>query len=151
MSQFKNKKFIIANNKEIINQLAGGKKELYFIRHGETVWNVEGRGQGQEVAGGFKWEFLKDEEIEGEIWKVHASGGEFSNMGRCKFDGEIVKGFTSNEGFIRTTINKIVYSYHMEVAKLFVDNPKNVVKVRHSDGNKLNNRADNLIWVIRKR
>ena len=49
MNDSKNKKIVIVNNKEIINQFAGGKKEIYFIRHGETDWNVEGRGQGQEA------------------------------------------------------------------------------------------------------
>ena len=105
----------------------------------------------QEVAGGFKWEFVKDEEIEDEIWKVHESGGEFSNMGRCRLNGEILKGRVSNEGYVRGTINKNLYSYHMEIAKLFVENPTNATRVRYLDGNKLNNEADNLEWIISKR
>ena len=32
------------------------------------------------------------------------------------------------------------------VAKNFVPNPDNLPYVRHKDGNKLNNRADNLEW-----
>ena len=105
----------------------------------------------QEVAGGFKWEFVKDEEIEGEIWKVHESGCEFSNMGRCRFNGEIVKGRVSSEGYVRGPINKIVYSYHIEIAKLFVENPTNATRITQLDGNKLNIKADNLEWIIAKR
>jgi broad specificity phosphatase PhoE len=30
-------------------QTAGGMKEIYFVRHGETEWNVQGRAQGQEA------------------------------------------------------------------------------------------------------
>ena len=50
MNDFYKKKFVIFNDKtKIINQIAGGKKEIYFIRHAETNWNVEGRAQGQEA------------------------------------------------------------------------------------------------------
>jgi broad specificity phosphatase PhoE len=42
-----NKKYIITNKSN--NQLGGGMKEIYFIRHGETDWNVEGKAQGQEA------------------------------------------------------------------------------------------------------
>lgn len=41
---------------------------------------------------------------------------------------------------------------HRIVAKMFVENPNPEVKtdVNHKDGNKLNNRADNLEWVTKK-
>ena len=35
---------------------------------------------------------------------------------------------------------------HMMVAEAFVPNPNNYTKVRHKDGNTLNNKANNLEW-----
>lgn len=50
MNNLHNKKFIITNKfNKLDNQLGGGMKEIYFIRHGETDWNVEGKAQGQEA------------------------------------------------------------------------------------------------------
>ncbi len=72
-------------------------------------------------------------------------------MGRCKFNGEILKGHVSNEGYVRGTINKNLYSYHVEIAKLFVKNTTNATRVRYLDGNKLNNKVDNLEWIITKK
>jgi broad specificity phosphatase PhoE len=43
------KKYVIKNKLKANNQIAGGKKEIYFIRHGETDWNLAARGQGQEA------------------------------------------------------------------------------------------------------
>jgi len=39
------------------------------------------------------------------------------------------------------------FSFHRLMAKLFIENPKNLPCVNHIDGNKLNNSLNNLEWV----
>ena len=41
---------------------------------------------------------------------------------------------------------EVVYVHEL-VAKAWVPNPNNYQYVKHLDGNKLNNRAENLMWV----
>lgn len=57
----------------------------------------------------------------------------------------------TKDGYLETTLVKNnEYKYirtHRLVAFAFCDNPQNKTEVNHIDGNKLNNRADNLEWV----
>ena len=41
---------------------------------------------------------------------------------------------------------KVTYYVHRLIAQVFVANPDNLPYVNHKDGNRLNNRADNLEW-----
>lgn len=86
-----------------------------------------------------------------EIWKTFEEGYSVSNEGnvRCDKTGYIFVGEISNAGYKRINLNKTKkhYSVHRLVAKAFVPNPDNKSVVNHIDGNKTNNRADNLEWV----
>ena len=100
--------------------------------------------------------------METEIWKPlkeYEGLYEVSNMGRVK---SLIKqgnraerirktGFDIRTGYITVQLTKhntpLTKRVHRCIAETFIPNPKAKPIVNHIDGNKKNNRADNLEWV----
>lgn len=104
-----------------------------------------------------------------EIWrsKEDFSGYEISNlgavrsidryiedtMGRRQFRaGKLMKQKVDDDGYYQIRIsddNKKPHYFrvHRLVAELFIDNPDDLPVVNHKDGNKKNNKVDNLEWA----
>lgn len=91
-----------------------------------------------------------------EIWKPYPEDPRYlvSNYGYIKGPrGFILKGSITN-GYYRIGLyngNKKKWEdVHRIVAKTFIPNPDNKPVVNHKDGNKLNNKIDNLEWCTQQ-
>lgn len=104
---------------------------------------------------GFIFKYAEDKQFENEIWKKYNKDYDIllSNYGRIKFKtGRITSGSTTANGYKTINIKNITLekSYgkliHVMVAQTFLDNKKKLPTVNHKDGNKTNNKVDNLEW-----
>ena len=95
-----------------------------------------------------------------EIWKDIAGCEGFyqvSNLGRVKslWNGRehIMKLYTNNKNYLYVLLSQNgkqkPFLSHRLVAKAFIPNPENKPEVNHINGDKADNRADNLEWVTR--
>jgi hypothetical protein len=97
-------------------------------------------------------------DLEDEEWRIHEKFPDFyvSNFGRIKSMDRNKLMFTRvHEKYVDCRINdkdgkKCSPRVHKLVAESFVPNPDNLPVVNHIDGNRMNNRADNLEWVTYK-
>ncbi len=113
---------------------------------------------------GFKWQYKNNESAENEEWReinfiklfndniITDKVYFVSNLGRFKnSQGIIMDNYKINEnGYIRVYILKKTFALHRLIALTFIENPENKEQVNHIDGNKLNNKCDNLEWVTNK-
>lgn len=87
--------------------------------------------------------------ILGEIWKIFKNNYYVSNFGRVKSGNRFLKTkIPFSYDTVKLTISgkRKGYYVHVLVASLFVDNFNNYPYINHKDGNKTNNKADNLEW-----
>ena len=84
------------NNKSIIIKNGTDNKEIYFIRHGKTIWNELGKTQGQEADIELNKHGIEQAELTGKyLNKFRLNGKEFdcvlsSPLKRCKKTAKII-------------------------------------------------------------
>lgn len=103
---------------------------------------------------------MREKQMQVEYWKdIQGYEGQYqvSNLGRVKslgnksnHKGEILLRQSTVNGYKHVSLSnnslQQIHKVHRLVAVAFIDNPKNYPQVNHKDGNKQNNRVENLEW-----
>lgn len=141
----------------------------------KEIIHIDGKNENNSV-NNLKWvsdeEFIGS--LDGEIWKdvlIEGFEGYYraSNLGRIyskrkviyNKDGslnktkppKIMKTDVDHKGYERVTFNipslklKNTFKVHRIIAKTFIPNPDNLPQVNHIDGDKSNNKVENLEWI----
>lgn len=107
------------------------------------------------------------ESLEREVWKSVEGWDNYmiSNLGRLKgirrlngkgviSYGEFLVGYTNKKGYVIARLydstKKITTPIHRLVAKHFNMKPSGATEIHHLDGDKKNNKSDNLMWVNKR-
>jgi hypothetical protein len=104
----------------------------------------------QKTAYGYKWEYVVDEDLEGEIWKKHPNVElECSNRGRVRWKKRnnfyyTTYGGRHTCGYLMVEYKRKKYLVHRLIAETFLENPQNKPQVNHIDSDVYNNKLENL-------
>lgn len=97
--------------------------------------------------------FKEIEDLEGEIWKdlpEYEGLYQASNKGRIKRNNHLIKPVIQKTGYLNVSLCKNGISktcrVHKLIAKIFIPNPNNYQSINHKNGNKQDNRVENLEW-----
>ena len=68
---------------------------------------------------------------------------------------KLLKGCINNQGYMQTTLlcidgKRRTFKIHRVIAYMFIPNPENKLEIDHINGNKLDNRVENLRWATSK-
>lgn len=104
-----------------------------------------------KTSGGFKWKYVVEPDLEGEVWKVHDKNYKVSNKGRVKNVRNIILRQELTNGYPSLRLRKKHWLVHTMVCTLFIGpRPSPTHTVDHIDRNRLNNNAENLRWASKK-
>ena len=85
------------------------------------------------------------------MWKKTLDKYEVSDEGRIRNSttGREIKQFLGRDGYMRTQIAGKTRLVHRVIAKAYIPEDPSKPFINHKDGNKQNNRVDNLEWCTR--
>lgn len=106
--------------------------------------------------GEFTVRYSFEPDLEGELWKPVVGFSEthlVSNLGRVRTKGGRLILQSIRDGYYRVSLNgsgkKKKCSVHRLVAEAFIGSGSEELIVNHIDGNKTNNKAENLNWMTK--
>ncbi|MFV0535956.1 MAG: HNH endonuclease [Dysgonomonas sp.] len=74
--------------------------------------------------------------------EVKCKSGVIKNFGGYK-----IKAFASNKGYMQVSLSGKTLLLHRLIAEAFIPNPENKPQINHINGNKSDNRIENLEWA----